>query len=298
MLVNYSSSSSEEESEDVAVHNRKRQRPNGKDVSPPLRKRECTGGKSGMENSERVDGAVEKRESSSCQAVPRLPLPASLLNMFQDSEEQHVDDCSQHGGRLRSFQHERGNWATYVYLPYEPDDVFLELLDELRAGAEAHGVILTLAEEFHVSVSRTVVLRHHWIQTFVQSLRKGLAQCRSFVCLADKLKVYTNDERTRTFLGMEVSTGCPQLLEAAKRVDETMDEFKLSTFYKDPSFHVSLAWCVGDLAEKLQGACLSELQVQSTAAEQGPMRRALSKPVDIDRFSLSYQAFTRLTELL
>ncbi|XP_072520411.1 U6 snRNA phosphodiesterase 1 isoform X2 [Salminus brasiliensis] len=196
--------------------------------------------------------------------------------MFQDTEERHVDDCLEHGGRQRSFQHERGNWATYVYLPYEPEDVFLELLDGLRVSAAAHGVSLTLAGEFHVSVSKTVVLRHHWIQPVVQSLRAGLAPCRSFVCLADKLKVYSNDEKTRTFLGMEISIGCTQLLEIVKRVDATMEEFNLSTFYKDPSFHVSLAWCVGDLTEKLQGACLSELQSLVDGHEDGPFQIRLS----------------------
>lgn len=30
---------------------------------------------------------------------------------------------------------------------------------------------------------------------------------------------------------------------------------------QDPSFHISLAWCVGDLSGKLEGQCLQELQV-------------------------------------
>lgn len=272
MLVNYSSSS-EEESEVVAVRNRKRQRTNGSEVSPThRRKRECPRVKDGTENSVISDCV---REIGADQ-VSRLPLPSTLLDMFQDTEEQHVDDCLQHGGRQRAFQHERGNWATYVYLPYEPEDVFLELLDELRVSAAAHGVSLTLAEEFHVSVSKTVVLRHHWIQPVVQSLRSGLAQCRSCVCLADKLKVYCNDDKTRTFLGMEISTGCTQLLEMVKRVDQTMKEFNLSTFYEDPSFHVSLAWCVGDLTEKLQGACVSKLQSLVDGHEDGPFQLRLS----------------------
>lgn len=36
----------------------------------------------------------------------------------------------------------------------------------------------------------------------------------------------------RTFLGMEVSTGHTQIQELVKRVDETMEEFHLHTFYK------------------------------------------------------------------
>ncbi|XP_026872975.2 U6 snRNA phosphodiesterase isoform X2 [Electrophorus electricus] len=267
MLVNYSSSSSDEENE---VVNRKRQKlnPDVKDASAP-RKREFTTHDS---ESRVTTGAVGH------QGDPRkvLPLPARVLEMFGDSEEEHVDDCSQHGGRLRAFEHERGNWATYIYLPYEPEDVFLELLDELLSGAAGHGVALVRADEFHISLSKTVVLHHHWIQPFVRSLRTGLAPCRRFVCSADKLKVYSNHEKTRTFLGMEVYAGHSQLLEVMRRINETMEEFSLCTFYKNPSFHVSLAWCVGDFTAKLQDACLSELQRLVDSHEAGPFQIRLN----------------------
>lgn len=39
-----------------------------------------------------------------------------------------------------------------------------------------------------------------------------------------------------------------------------MEEFDLSTFYQDPSFHISLAWCVGDARLQMEGPCLQELQ--------------------------------------
>lgn len=56
-----------------------------------------------------------------------LPLPDSVQRMFRDEEEKErvVDDCSKHGGRLRTFPHERGNWATHVYMPCKSLDVFL-----------------------------------------------------------------------------------------------------------------------------------------------------------------------------
>ncbi|KAF4091114.1 hypothetical protein AMELA_G00033270 [Ameiurus melas] len=271
MLVNYSSSSSENENEVASTNRKRRRRSNSaKDVSPGGRKMQ------GNVTQESRGSASEKNEGSYQDSVARLPLPASVMEMFRDSEEQHMDDRSQHGGRLRSFQHERGNWATYVYLPYDPEDVFLEFLDELQVCAAARGVSLTRAEEFHISLSQTVVLRHHWIQPFVQSLRSALTTCRGFVCLADKLKVYSNQEKTRTFLGMEISTGHTQLLEVVKSVDEVMEEFNLSTFYEDPSFHLTLAWCVGDVTEKLQHACLSELQSLMDSHDDGPFQIRLN----------------------
>lgn len=47
---------------------------------------------------------------------PRLPVPAGLPG-DPDPEEAVSDDSSRHGGRVRGFPHERGNWATHVYLP-------------------------------------------------------------------------------------------------------------------------------------------------------------------------------------
>jgi hypothetical protein len=46
----------------------------------------------------------------------RLPLPSALNSMFPASEDQ-LDNPEEHDGRIRSFAHERGNWATYVYIP-------------------------------------------------------------------------------------------------------------------------------------------------------------------------------------
>ncbi|XP_047203548.1 U6 snRNA phosphodiesterase 1 isoform X1 [Girardinichthys multiradiatus] len=213
--------------------------------------------------------AKKKARTEGLDPKARLPLPGCLLSMFPDDDDDaQTGDSSLHGGRIRSFKHERGNWATYVYVLYPPEKEFEELLEELLSALGAHGLILTRQEEFHLSLSQTVVLRHHWIQPFTQSLQAGLSNCRRFVCSAATLKVYCNAERTRTFLGMEVSTGHAQLLDLVRAVDKTMTEFRLDTFYKDPSFHVSLAWCVGDQMEKMK-EILHELQSLVDNHEEG-----------------------------
>lgn len=58
-----------------------------------------------------------------------------------------------------------------------PEDGFLELLEEMSRLTTTRGFQLTCSTEFHLSLSQTVVLRHHWIQPFVMSLQTGLAQC-------------------------------------------------------------------------------------------------------------------------
>ena len=46
-----------------------------------------------------------------------IPLPASINAMFIEVEEEVVhDDPTLHEGRLRTFSHEKNNWATYVYV--------------------------------------------------------------------------------------------------------------------------------------------------------------------------------------
>lgn len=250
MLVGYSSSS-EEESEAATDGNksfyRKCQEEDGGNNASPARKKP------------KIEEQVTKT---------RLPVPGCLLAMFPDEVSSQTEESSLHGGRVRSFQHERGNWATYVYLPYHPEEEFGELLEELLSAAGAHGAVWTPQEEFHLSLSQTVVLRHHWIQPFNQSLRAGLVHCKRFVCSAGRLKVYCNAERTRTFLGMEVCTGHAQLLDLAQSVDRTMKEFRLETFYTEPSFHVSLAWCVGDLTGQME--CIQEMQSLIDEHEEGP----------------------------
>ncbi|XP_071770196.1 U6 snRNA phosphodiesterase 1 [Centroberyx gerrardi] len=257
MLVGYSSSSEEEketESEAAASTDKSKRRP-----------RSCQEEDGGNDDS----SARKKLKAEEQVPKTRLPVPGCLLAMFPEEADPQTEDSSLHGGRIRSFQHERGNWATYVYFPYHPEEEFGELLEELLSAAGAHGVALNQQEEFHLSLSQTVVLRHHWIQPFTQSLRAGLARCKKFACSAGRLRVYCNAERTRTFLGMEVSSGHAQLLDLVRVVDRTMTEFRLDTFYKDPSFHVSLAWCVGDVREQMK-ECLQELQSLVDDHEEGP----------------------------
>ncbi|TMS02167.1 U6 snRNA phosphodiesterase, partial [Larimichthys crocea] len=141
-----------------------------------------------------------------------LPLPGCLVEMFPEDVDSPPEDSALHGGRVRTFKHERGNWATYVYLPYHPEDEFAELLDELLSVAKARGVVLNPQEEFHLSLSQTVVLRHHWIQPFTQSLKAGLVHCRRFVCTAGRLKVYCNAERTRYNPTHRPDTGLTRVL--------------------------------------------------------------------------------------
>ena len=126
-----------------------------------------------------VERLAEKRRSSDRVAPESkrhreaLPLPTAVQEMFSDQGESHQDNPDEHQGRVRSFAHVRGNWATYVFIPFEATPVFESLVQTCLVICERL-VKMTAQEEFHISLTRTVVLKHHWIQEFVQSVRQAM----------------------------------------------------------------------------------------------------------------------------
>lgn len=106
--------------------------------------------------------------------------------------QKHVDISSEHGNRVRSFPHERGNWATFVFIPCksllkssntlkialvlgENSKYVLETVGSCLKAFQESGIELNRSEDLHISLTRTVILRHHWIQDFVSSVRKAMA---------------------------------------------------------------------------------------------------------------------------
>ena len=178
---------------------------------------------------------------------PDIPLPSSINLMFNETDAEVIhDDPTLHGGRIRSFGHEPNNWATYVYIDLqdcELDDAKTFIINELN---------LEPIDHHHLSISRVVSLRHHWIDSFIQSVKSQVEQNRSFYLSVDKLQVYANDDRTRTFVGLEASVGVKDLQKLTYSVDKCLKEYNLPPFYYPPSFHVSLGWCLGDMRQVIR----------------------------------------------
>lgn len=181
-----------------------------------------------------------------------VPLPSSISDMFtKDQEaERAQDDPALHEGRLRSFSHCANSWASYVYVGMEGLDL-VEARDLLVEQLDMEPIANP-----HLSLSRVVSLRHHWLDPLVASLTHSLGQERRFPLSLDKLQVYVNDEGTRTFVGLTAAAGWPQLSRLSRRVDTCLAEYSLPPFYRPPSFHCSLAWCLGDR----RSAILPQLQ--------------------------------------
>lgn len=187
----------------------------------------------------------------------RLPLPSSLLPTFPERGDSSTANEKQNG-RIRSFPHERGNWASYVYIAVEPSPSITSFIDVVCSTCEP-SLNIERASDLHISLTKTVVLKHHWIDSISSSVLNLAQSIPSFPVCFGEMRVYTNEEQTRTFIGVVITAGNEMLLKIARRLDEILADFKLPPFYEEASFHFSIASCVGNHSTSLK-ANLSQLQ--------------------------------------
>ena len=252
----------------IAVNNRSRNESNIKKF------------KQSQEISSQRDRNIQKYS-----AGKSVPLPASINAMFnQDDEEIVHDDPTLHGGRIRTFGHEPNNWATYVYVDLQDCE-----LDEVK-NFIVKELDLEPIDHHHLSISRVVSFRHHWIEPFTQAVKSQLEHSRTFFLSLDKLQVYSNDDRTRTFVGLEASVGVKELQKLTYTVDKCFKEYNLPSFYYPPSFHVSLGWCLGDMRavirQKLQK---TELKLVDILDDDDDIGRLVVKNINIKSGNKIYE---------
>uniref|UniRef100_A0A182N0P3 U6 snRNA phosphodiesterase n=1 Tax=Anopheles dirus TaxID=7168 RepID=A0A182N0P3_9DIPT len=212
--------------------------------------------------SARLKRAISSNQRSVCSEMDRnsgkvtggdeaKKLPSPVFR-FDDGETDHQDETD-HQGRIRSFPHERGNWASFLYIDYKECDGWQTMQDELKALlTETTSLAVEPVDEMHLSLSKTFTIQHHNIAMFVQQLRSRLCHQRPFRLLFGGMQVYVNEERTRTFLGVRVMPhSCPPLEAIVSELDESMRDYRLPVFYETRSFHVSILWCLGDREKEM-----------------------------------------------
>uniref|UniRef100_A0A1A9VPK2 U6 snRNA phosphodiesterase n=1 Tax=Glossina austeni TaxID=7395 RepID=A0A1A9VPK2_GLOAU len=211
----------------------------------------CYSNSSESENEENLEDTANCNKSV-IRNIERKNLPqASMLLGESKASVEVIDEPSLHEGRVRGFKHERGNWATYVFVPISGD-----LLEDLQESCLTQISKLTdfkTCAEFHISLSKTIVLQYHLIDAFVECLEGAIQNCQSFPVALNQLMVYTNSERSRTFLAVKIEDlYMMKMTELLSHVNRVMLDFKLDTFYKDPSFHISFLWCLGDQVKLIE----------------------------------------------
>lgn len=176
----------------------------------------------------------------------KLQLPQVIADVKKFANEKVQDENILSNGKIRTFPHERGNWASIVYIAI-PDTASVHklsgnLLQHLNLISKFHS-----CEDLHVSLSKTFILRFHWIKEFISTVQAKFRDEPSFRLEFDCINIYTNEGKTRTFIGIGVSHYLNEHLRSIVRsVDSALEELRLPVFYENPSFHTSILWCVGD----------------------------------------------------
>jgi hypothetical protein len=89
-----------------------------------------------------------------------------------------------------------------------------------------------LVEEFHMSLTRTFILKFHWIDSFVETVKNIAASYQSFIAELQNIKIYCNEDITRTFMGVTIQSTNNSLQSLTHALDKLMNEYQLPVFYK------------------------------------------------------------------
>ncbi|GMH02543.1 hypothetical protein Nepgr_004382 [Nepenthes gracilis] len=190
--------------------------------------------------------------------------------------------------RIRSFPHVEGNYALHVFIPVlipQPTKELAQFLKRVSAHVpDLHAVDIdiplhslcnddqrlehvSLGREFHISLGRTVPIRVHQIGSMVTMLRQNLQSQRRYWIDFSKWEVFVNDDRTRTFLSIEVTSGgFAEIMKQIQAVDYVYKLHNLPQFYKDPRPHISLAWALGDISDLLRRVVGQEVKKHTSIA--------------------------------
>lgn len=171
----------------------------------------------------------ERKENRSCQCAHELPSADQLLECGVKKPKNGGDGTDVHQGRVRSFPHVEGNYATLVYvnvpLPSEFKNPLEKILRNLKEKMPDVQPILSshknavtssdylsqlesdtmVQQEYHLSLSRPAPVVFNQIEFIKDSLRHNLRRLEPFViCIENSLEIFVNEEKTRTFLALKV----------------------------------------------------------------------------------------------
>lgn len=192
-------------------------------------------------SSEEGESEIKKQKFSE-----KLNLPEIFAK--KSSKEDVVDYREKYEGRIRSFAHVPGNWASYIHFNFDLNGI-ADILEKFVFKANDLNINLVLMKNFHLSVSKTFVLQHHLIESFRNDLEKNCQMMNPVECFSSKLDILVNDEKTRSFIVFQVEHDNNFLSLMTKNVDKTLKDYKLPVYYDDPKFHISVGWVLGDLSD-------------------------------------------------
>jgi hypothetical protein len=81
-----------------------------------------------------------------------------------------------------------------------------------------------LIEEQHISLSRPIYLRKYQLDSFVAAVKNVMKDVRPFKLSFAQLAHLTNDEKTRSFLTLEIGSGYNEVYTIKKLSNDTLTQ--------------------------------------------------------------------------
>ncbi|KAF8073648.1 hypothetical protein FPV67DRAFT_1410341 [Lyophyllum atratum] len=195
------------------------------------------------------DNEPEKRPTKKRRKLPSLS--SSLLSPIP------VDRPELHQGRIRTKPHVEGQWAAHIYVSLiveRHSALYSVISDVLRDAKETSPTLNDFwsssgspkRRELHISLSRPTYLRAHQREDLKRAVKGISKRFSPFAVSFATFAELVNDERTRTFLTMEVGAGHHELQAISAALTPTLQAIRQKEFYSDPRFHASIAWALLD----------------------------------------------------
>ena len=196
------------------------------------------------------------------------------------------DNPALHQGRIRTTPHIEGQFAAHVYVSLtlsHRSQLYKTIQDILSDAKEAvpslHDIWSAGARllELHVSLSRPIFLRAHQREEFKRAVKNIAKFQKPFVCHLvshlyliilgtsfhvsfTTLSELTNDEKSRTFLTMDIGAGfpeasplsflkyhlfsCMQMCNLCEALSPALRSIRQQEYYTNPKFHASIGWAL------------------------------------------------------
>ena len=202
---------------------------------------------------------------------PTRKREANSLAKVSNGDKWEPNNGLQEFKRVRTFDHEVGNWSSFFYVPYPNFEDLYQILRPHLSEFESCG--FHLCNDFHISLSRTIVLKYFMIDAVFLAMKPLIMSLNSTQCLLAGVKPYENNEKTTSFLSVTVATGSNLMNKVIDLIDKKVcDFYKFPRFYKDRDLHMSVFWKNGPIDEVAHRMAtkLDQILDQCTA-EQGTM---------------------------
>ncbi|KAF8635907.1 hypothetical protein AX15_000085 [Amanita polypyramis BW_CC] len=203
-----------------------------------------------------------------------------------------IDNPELHQGRVRTHPHVDGQYATHIYIPLrlKPRSAVYQLLRDVIIDAK--NVVPSLQEicefgnedspskgvELHVSLSRPIYLRAHQREDFKREVMEMSKRQKQFSISLTTFSELINDERTRTFLAVEIGAGHHELKSLTNVLTPILRLLRQKEYYEEPRFHASIAWALLDWNSPGATRAEGTISVPGSSEKFGSDENVLSMP--------------------